>query len=42
MQQLQAGIPGAAFHSIPSAGHLPNLEQTAAFDARLQEFLKQF
>ena len=42
MQQILGGINGAQFQTIDLAGHLPNLEQTAAFDGVLQKFLKQF
>jgi 3-oxoadipate enol-lactonase len=42
MQQMHAAIKGAQFHTIDAAGHLPSLEQPAAFDAALQQFLKQF
>ena len=38
MQQMHAAIKGARFHTIDAAGHLPSLEQAAAFDAALQEF----
>ncbi len=33
-------IPGAAFHTIPGAGHLPPVEATEAFAALLTAFLK--
>jgi len=34
-------IPGAAFHVIPDAGHLPCVEQPAAFAAILRDFLRE-
>jgi 3-oxoadipate enol-lactonase len=36
---LKAGIPHAAVRMIPNAGHLPFLEQPAAFNAALLEFV---
>ncbi|MBM3458268.1 MAG: alpha/beta fold hydrolase [Armatimonadetes bacterium] len=36
---LKAGIPHAEFVVLPQAGHLPFLEQPAAFNAALQEFV---
>jgi 3-oxoadipate enol-lactonase len=42
MQEMHRGIRGARFETIAQAGHLPNLEQPAAFDGLLGEFLKQF
>jgi pimeloyl-ACP methyl ester carboxylesterase len=42
MQQMHGAIKGAQFRSIDGAGHLPNLEQTTAFDVLLQNFLNQF
>lgn len=36
---LKAGIPHAAMRVIPNAGHLPFLEQPAAFNAALLEFV---
>jgi 3-oxoadipate enol-lactonase len=42
MQQMHDGIKGSKLKTIPSAGHLPNLEQTTAFDASLSLFLQQF
>jgi len=38
-ERLVAGIPGAAFVLIPSAAHLPPLEQPAAFNAALRAWL---
>lgn len=36
MQALQARIAGSALEVIDGAGHLPNIDQPAAFDAALQ------
>lgn len=41
MQRMTAKIPGARFVTIPGAGHLANLEQPAAFNRVLEEFLKE-
>ncbi|HSJ06420.1 MAG TPA: alpha/beta fold hydrolase [Longimicrobiales bacterium] len=38
-QLMVRGIPGARIEVIPEAGHLPNLENTAAFDRALAGFL---
>lgn len=38
-QLMARGIPGARIEVIPEAGHLPNLENTAAFDRALAGFL---
>lgn len=35
MQDLQQRIPGAALETIASAGHLPNIDQAAAFNVAL-------
>jgi 3-oxoadipate enol-lactonase len=42
MDEMAAAVKGATFETIPSAGHLPNLERAAAFDEVLQQFLRQF
>ena len=34
-------IPGAAFHVIPDAGHLPCVEQPAAYAAILAPFVQE-
>jgi 3-oxoadipate enol-lactonase len=39
MQQLQGLIPGAALEVIADAGHLPNIDQPAAFNAALLRHL---
>jgi len=39
--EMHAAIPNAACEKMPSAGHLPNLEQTAAFNALLGQFLQK-
>lgn len=39
-QVLHAAIPGAALAVIDDAAHLPNIEQAAAFNARLAAFLE--
>jgi 3-oxoadipate enol-lactonase len=36
---LKAGVPHATVRVLPNAGHLPFLEQPAAFNAALQEFI---
>jgi 3-oxoadipate enol-lactonase len=36
---LKAGIPQARLEVIPNAGHLPFLEQPAAFNAAILEFV---
>jgi 3-oxoadipate enol-lactonase len=41
MERMAARIPGARFASLPGAGHLPNLETPAAFDAAILDFLRQ-
>jgi pimeloyl-ACP methyl ester carboxylesterase len=38
-EKLAAGIKGAKLAKIPGAGHLPNIESPAAFDAALLGFL---
>jgi len=40
MERMAARIPGARFVVVPQAGHLANLEQPAAFNAALSEFLR--
>jgi pimeloyl-ACP methyl ester carboxylesterase len=42
MQEMHGAIKGAQFQTIAAAGHLPSLEQPAAFDAALRQFLQQF
>ena len=42
MQQMHGAIKGAQLHTIDAAGHLPSLEQPAAFDVLLRQFLRQF
>jgi pimeloyl-ACP methyl ester carboxylesterase len=37
---MQAAIPGARLKPIPQAGHLPNLENSALFNAYLREFIQ--
>lgn len=39
MQAMAPLLPDARFTAIPEAGHLPNLENPAAFQAALQTFL---
>jgi 3-oxoadipate enol-lactonase len=41
-EQMHSAIKGSELEIIPGAGHLPSLEQPAAFDAVLQRFLRQF
>jgi 3-oxoadipate enol-lactonase len=40
MQRMAAKIPGATFEILPGLGHLPNLENPAAFDAAVLGFLR--
>jgi pimeloyl-ACP methyl ester carboxylesterase len=39
MQRMAQRIPGAAFVTLADAGHIANVEQPAAFDAALLDFL---
>jgi 3-oxoadipate enol-lactonase len=39
--EMHKVIPNAACEKMPFAGHLPNLEQTTAFDALLYQFLQK-
>jgi 3-oxoadipate enol-lactonase len=39
MRKIAAAIPGAQFRVIPEAGHLSPLENSAAFNAALREFV---
>ncbi len=39
-QAMAAAIHGAWLQAIPGAGHLPNLENPAAFNAAVRDFLK--
>ena len=41
-EALQRGIAGSRLAVIPQAGHLSNLENPAAFNAALREFLGEF
>ena len=41
MERMAARIPVAEFATLPGAGHLANLEQPDAFNARLSDFLKE-
>jgi 3-oxoadipate enol-lactonase len=40
MERMAAKIPGATFVMLPGLGHLPNLENAAAFDAAVLGFLR--
>jgi pimeloyl-ACP methyl ester carboxylesterase len=40
MERMAAKIPGAKFVLLPGLGHLPNLENPAAFDAAVLAFLR--
>jgi 3-oxoadipate enol-lactonase len=40
MERMAGRIPGARYICLPGVGHLPNLEQPAAFDAAVFEFLR--
>lgn len=39
-EELEAGIPGARLVMIPDAGHISNLDNPAAFNCALREFLE--
>jgi len=39
MRDMLPRIPGARFHEVAEAGHLPNLEQPAAFLVAITEFM---
>lgn len=41
-EKTAAGIPGAALRIMPGAGHLPNLEQPAIFNAAVRDFMLSF
>jgi len=38
-RDMHRAIPGSSIVTIPGAGHLPSLEQPAAFNAALTHFL---
>jgi pimeloyl-ACP methyl ester carboxylesterase len=38
-EAMQRALPNAEYEPMPLTGHLPNLERSAAFDARLRQFL---
>lgn len=40
-RDMAAAIPGASFVEIPDAGHLSNIENSAAFNAAVAEFLER-
>jgi 3-oxoadipate enol-lactonase len=40
MERMASKIPGATFVVLPGLGHLPNLENPAAFDAAVLGFLR--
>ena len=42
IQQMHGAIKKSELATIPFAGHLPNLEQSAPFDVELQRFLQRF
>jgi 3-oxoadipate enol-lactonase len=42
MREMAAAMPDARFEAIEAAGHLPNIEQPAAFDRVLSAFLEPF
>ena len=42
MEAMARAIPGARFEEIAGAGHLPNLEQPARFEALVGEFMAGF
>jgi pimeloyl-ACP methyl ester carboxylesterase len=39
VRAMAAACPGASLTFVPDCGHLPNLEQPAAFDAALATLL---
>ena len=41
MERMAAKIPGAKFVQLPGLGHLPNLENPAAFNAAVLDFLRE-
>lgn len=41
MQAMQMEVPGSRFAAIEGAGHLPNVEQSEAFNSAVLEFLDQ-
>ena len=41
MERMAAKIPGARYVCLPGLGHLPNLENAAAFDAAVLDFLRR-
>lgn len=41
MERMAAKIPGAKFVQLPGLGHLPNLENPAAFNAAVLNFLRE-
>jgi 3-oxoadipate enol-lactonase len=41
MQRMAGRIPGAVFVTLADAGHIANVEQPAAFDAALLDFLRR-
>ena len=38
MERMAAKIPGANYKMLPGLGHLPNLENRAAFDAAVLDY----
>jgi pimeloyl-ACP methyl ester carboxylesterase len=38
---MHRAIPNSEYEAMPFAGHLPNMEQSAPFDARLWQFLQK-
>jgi pimeloyl-ACP methyl ester carboxylesterase len=41
MERMAAKIPGAKFTLLPGLGHLPNLENPAAFNQAVLDFLRE-
>jgi 3-oxoadipate enol-lactonase len=41
MERMASRIPGARYVCLPNAGHLPNLEAPAKFDAAVLDFLRE-
>jgi pimeloyl-ACP methyl ester carboxylesterase len=39
---MEAGMPNARLRVLPSAGHLPNLEQPVLFNQEVSRFLVNF
>jgi 3-oxoadipate enol-lactonase len=40
-EELQRGIPGAVLRALPDAGHISNLDNPAAFNSAVREFVEE-